>query len=213
MTVLSVASQKGGCGKTTIATNLARSFQRNGHDVLIADQDAQKSATDWALTGESNDHQVPDVIQKQDPSLERQIRKIGSGYDAVIIDGAGQIQRMSVSAVRASDLVLIPIQPSALDAWSADELISIIKARQEATDGQPKAAIVMSRRIVGTNVASEVQEGLGMHDMPILNGTCQRVSYVHAIGSGCGVQDLDPSSKAAREIDHLTDDIYQILSD
>lgn len=209
MDVIAVVAQKGGCGKTTVATNLARSFQRDGRRVLLVDCDNQKTATDWSLMADGEE--VPTVTQQQRPNLERAIPELGASFDLVIIDGAAQIQKMSVSAIRSADLVLVPVQPTAADYWSAEELASIVQARREATGGRPKAALVKSRAIVGSNLSVGLDDALARLELPVLEGTCQRVAYARALGSGRGVQDLSPSSKAAAEIDQLTNEVKQLL--
>lgn len=211
MKVAAILSQKGGSGKSTLATNLARSFQRRGLEVLLVDCDKQTTAADWSLSADSEP--VPVVTQQQKGKLEEAIPRLGEGFDLVVIDGAAHAQRLNASAVRASDIVLIPIQPSSADVWSAEETVEIVKARQAVTDGLPRAALVISRAITGTNVAGQVEDFLRAFELPVLRGTHQRIAYVKAMGQGRGVQDLSSASKAAKEIDQLTDDVEDLLKE
>ena len=210
MKVVALVAQKGGVGKSTLATNLARSFQRRGARVLLVDCDQQRTATDWSMSA-SDGEEVPTVTQQQTPNLPKVLPELGASFDLVVIDGAAQVQEMSVSAVKAADLVLVPAQPSAADVWSAEETIEIIRARQNVTGGSPRAALVISRAITGTNLAEGVAGHLEAFDLPVLEGTHQRVAYAKALGSGRGVQDLASSSKAAQEIDRLTDEVDALL--
>lgn len=208
MQVISLVAQKGGVGKTTLATNLARSFHQRGRSVLLIDCDQQLTATEWSM---KTDGEEITVTQQLKPTLEKATRRLGEPFDRVIIDGAAQIQKMSVSAVKAADLVLVPIQPSAADVWSAEDVIDLIRARQEATGGRPRAALVVSRAITGTNIAKELSGFLEAFELPVLEGTHQRVAYVEALGRGLGVVDLS-DEKARREIETLTDEIEALLS-
>jgi cellulose biosynthesis protein BcsQ len=97
MRVIAVLNQKGGAGKTTIATHLARALQLDGADVLLVDSDPQGSARDWAAVRE--DQPVP-VVGLDRPTIERDLKSIAQ-KDYVIIDGAPQAHDLAVSALKA----------------------------------------------------------------------------------------------------------------
>lgn len=208
MKVISVLNRKGGVGKSTIACQLARGMQLEGRDVLIVDTDSQGTASDWAESGSGD---TPLVVKIDRATLDDDIPKAGKQYDVVIIDGAAKAERMNVSAVKASDLVLIPIQPSAVDVWPVKETVEIIKTRQEVA-GRPRGAFVISRAITGTNLASTIGDVLGGLELPLLDArTHQRVAYAEAMGKGVGVMDLSGKSKAAGEIEAMTEEVLDIL--
>ena len=212
MKVVAVLNQKGGSGKSTIATNLARALQRRECRVMVADCDAQGTARDWALSAPDG-QAVPHVAGHERPVLEKQLPDVSASFDVCVIDGAAKIERLSVSAIKAADVVLIPVQPSAADLWAAEDLVELIRARRELT-GSPEAAFVVSRAVVGTRVAGAAAEALERFGLPLLEGrTHQRVAYTEAMGQGRGVQDLDDASKASREIDRITDEVQQLLRD
>jgi chromosome partitioning protein len=209
MKVVAVLNEKGGCGKTTIATNLARGLQLNGLDVLIVDSDVQGSARDWGAAQDEVD--LPAVVGMDRPVLHKDIPKIAEGNDIVVVDGAARAEKMQTSAIKAADLVLVPVQPSAYDIWSSETLVDLVQARREVV-GKPAAAFVVSRQIVGTNLAGEAQEALESFDLPVLGGrTAQRVIYAEAASQGLSVLDVDPSSKAASEVQKIVEDTLTIL--
>lgn len=109
MNIIAVLNQKGGSGKTTIATHLARALQLNGADVLLVDSDPQGSARDWSAARED---QPLTVVGIDRPTIDRDIKNLALKVDFVIIDGAPQAADLAVSAIKAADLVLIPVQPS-----------------------------------------------------------------------------------------------------
>lgn len=208
MQVIAVLNQKGGAGKTTIATHLARALQLRGSDILLVDSDPQGSARDWAAVRE--DQTVP-VVGIDRPTIERDLKQIAE-KEYVVIDGAPQAHDLAVSAIKAADLVLIPVQPSPYDIWATSDLVELVKQRIEITDGKLQAAFVVSRAIKGTKIGSEVNEALTGYDLPILETRItQRVIYPVSAASGSTVLDEEPNSEASSEIKALVEEILQII--
>ena len=75
---------------------------------------------------------------------------------------------MAVSALKAADFVLIPVQPSPYDIWATADLVDLVKQSMALLDGQFQAAFVVSRAIKGTRIGAEVAEALAGYDLPVL---------------------------------------------
>lgn len=207
-TVIAVLNQKGGSGKTTIATNLAHALKRDGYTVLLVDSDPQGSARDW---NEASSGNIIPVVGLDRETLAKDLQAISQGYDWIVIDGAPQIVKLSAAAVKAADLILIPVQPSPYDIWACADLVDIIAARQEVTNGKPKAAFVISRAIKNTKLSGEINQALSDYGLPVLKaGTTQRVVYPTTASEGLTVFS-DPSSDAAREINTLKKEVLEVL--
>ncbi|WP_297482881.1 ParA family partition ATPase [Ferrovum sp.] len=208
MYVIAVLNQKGGSGKTTIATHLARAFQLDGADVLLVDSDPQGSARDWAAVRED---QPVTVVGIDRPTIERDIKNIAR-KDFVVIDGAPQAADLAVSAIKAASFVLIPVQPSPYDIWATADLVELVKQRIEVTDGKLQAAFVVSRAIKGTRIGLEVAEALAGYGLPILESRItQRVSYPGTAAAGTTVMDTEPAGDAAAEVRALAAELKQKL--
>ncbi len=208
MTVIAVLNQKGGAGKTTIATHLARAFQLDGSDVLLVDSDPQGSARDWAAVRED---QPLTVIGIDRPTIERDLKALGS-REIVVIDGAPQANEMAVSAIKAASVILIPVQPSPYDIWAASELVDLVQARIEVTDGKLKAAFIISRAIKGSKLGNEVEAALAGYQLPILDARItQRVAYPTSAASGLTVLDTDADAEAAKEIGALLQAVKKFI--
>ena len=208
MLVIAVLNQKGGSGKTTIATHLARALQIEGADVLLVDSDPQGSARDWAAVRED---QPLTVVGIDRPTIERDIKNIAR-KDFVVIDGAPQAADLAVSAIKAASFVLIPVQPSPYDIWATADLVELVKQRIEVTDGKLQAAFVVSRAIKGTRIGSEVADALAGYDLPILESRItQRVSYPGTAAAGTTVMDTEPAGDAAAEVRALAAELKQKL--
>ena len=207
MIVISVLNQKGGAGKTTIATHLARAMQMRGSDVLLVDSDPQGSARDWAAV--CDDQPLP-VIAIDRPTIDRDLKSVAK-KDAVFIDGAPQAHDLAVSAIKAANIILIPVQPSPYDVWATADLVNLVKQRIEITDGAVKAAFIVSRAIKGTVIGNEISEALTGYGLPVLQTRItQRVIYPSSAAMGKTVMDIDPDSDAAKEVNDLLDEVLAL---
>ena len=211
MTIIAVCNQKGGCGKTTIAINLAQAFVADACEVLLLDMDAQGSAADWRSIDPGLDpaFQVQE-IERND--LLRQARSLRQQYDVIIIDCPPQYAAASSAAIRVADLVLVPVQPSPFDVWSTRAIVDLIKTRQETTQGMPRAAYVISRAISNTALQRSLAEALSQQSLPALSaGTTQRVAYATTAAQGKTVFD-GRSTVARSEIEAIRDEVKEILN-
>jgi len=205
--VVAILNQKGGSGKTTIATNLAHSLQLNNLNVALVDSDPQGSARDW---NEMNGGSLLPVFGLDRETLPKDIESIKDSFDYIIIDGAPQISKLAAAAIKASDVILIPCQPSPYDIWACDGLVELIKARQEVTGGKPKAAFVISRAIKNTLLSKEIRRALTAYELPAFSyGTTQRVSYPRSASTGGTV--VTDKGRAAAEINNIRDELIDFL--
>lgn len=208
MKIIAVLNQKGGCGKTTIAVNLAHSFQNQGYKVLLVDSDPQGSARDW---NEINSGEIIPVIGLDRESLVKDIEAVKTGYDYIIIDGAPSIAKLSIAAVKIADLVVIPVQPSPWDIWATADLVEIVKASQEIRNNRPLAVFLISRAMKNTKLTSEISEALAQYDLPILQSiTTQKVSYPTTASEGQTVY-CNGANAATIEIDNIRNEIIGFL--
>jgi chromosome partitioning protein len=207
--IIAVLNQKGGAGKTTLSTNLARALQLGGDKVLLVDSDPQGSARDWNAAG---DGELLPVIGLDRPTLAKDIQAIRNNQDWIIIDGAPQIAELAVAAIKCADLILIPVQPSPYDVWACEDLVDIIKTRQEVANGKPKAAFVISRVIKNTQLSKEIGEALEGYGLPVfMHFTSQRVIFPKSAATGSTVLDVDETGEAAAEIRAIAQELKEFL--
>jgi chromosome partitioning protein len=119
---------------------------------------------------------------------------------------------MSVAIVKIADIILIPVQPSPYDIWACADLVDIIKARQESTEGRPKGVFVISRAILHTKLSQEIWKALEDYKIPILKAnTSQRVVYPTSAASGKTVFCQDYTNPAAVEISAIRKELEEMI--
>lgn len=204
--IIGILSQKGGVGKSTISINVASALALRGLRVLLVDADPQGSAMAWSSVREG-DPLFP-VVNMAKPTLHRDLPELAKDYDHVLIDGAPRVNDLGRAAILASDLVLIPVQPSPYDVWAARETVQLVR---EAQQFKPtlKSAFVINRKIANTAIGRDVAGALAeFNDVEVLSvSLAQRVVYAESAGAGLAVMEAAPGSEAARETERLADAI------
>lgn len=201
--IISVLNQKGGTGKTTLAVNIAREYTIRTMKTLLVDSDSQGSALRWH---ERSGGELIDLTCLPVSTLDKDVIKFKDRYERIIIDGVPRVSPLTIAAIKAANLILIPVQPSPYDIWATEDLVRNVKDRIEMTEGKTKAAFVVSRRIKGTNIGKEIVEQLNAYGLPVmLNGTYQRVEYATTVEKGHTV--IEHNMEGAKEICALVNEI------
>lgn len=202
--ILSLLNQKGGVGKTTLAVHLAAGLALRGMKVLLIDADPQGSALDWA---ESREPEAPfPVVGIPRATLHRETPRL-EGYNAIVIDGPPRVNDVTRSAILASDIVLIPVQPSPYDVWAAKDVVDLLNDAQPFKENL-KIAFIVNRRIANTAIGRDVVEALAEYPFPVLTSqVCQRVAFAESAATGKTVLETDPQGLAAKEIESLVEEV------
>ena len=226
--IIAVANQKGGCGKTTISMNIAGALAREGqYRVLLIDADPQASAMQWRRNSE--DSALPFDLQPfPHPVIHKEISKLGSDYDLVFIDcppgGGGTAangdisKEICLSALRAADVVLVPIRPTPLDYHASHTLLPMIRDVAFMND-KLKVFILINGKATGrTRLGSEASafardlfQVQGVNNHVFQSEIFTRQTFAQSPLEGKVVIDFDPDSKAADEIRTVTEELVQCL--
>ena len=181
--VITVAQQKGGSGKTTIAANLAVAFAKAGKSVALMDTDPQGSLGRWFMTR----HQlgVADGMEFSTASawgVTYECDKLRKSHDVIIIDTPPKIDSDLRPALRESDLIIVPVSASQVDVWATDGVLELA-----AREDRP-VMMVLNRVKSGTKVFDEVEKAVKALDGKRAKTTLgQRVAYADTLGHGKGV--------------------------
>ena len=203
--VITVAQQKGGSGKTTLAANLAVAFARAGLSVALLDTDPQGSLGRWFMARRERGAPGMEFSTASAWGVSYECEKLKKLVDVVIVDTPPKVDADLRPALREADLVLVPVASSHVDLWATEGVIDL--ARRE----HKSVAIVMNRARTGTRLAAEVAEAAAALEGRVLDTVLSfRVAYAEALGLGMGVQEL-PRSPAGAEVQRLADEVLAAL--
>ncbi|GLI25552.1 chromosome partitioning protein [Xanthobacter flavus] len=205
--IVALLNQKGGVGKTTLATHLAGELAAAGARAAVVDADPQGSALDWSQRrAESGLPRLFGVLGLPRETLHAEVPDIARGADHVVIDGPPRVTALARSSILAADLVLIPVQPSPYDVWASAEIVALI-GEARLFKPQLRAAFVVNRRIVGTIIGRDVRAALP-EGLPALTADIgQRVVFAESVATGRLASELEPGGAAAQEITALAAEI------
>ena len=203
--ILALLNQKGGVGKTTLATHIAGELAAAGRQVVLVDADPQASALDWSQKrAQSSLSRLFGVIGLPRETLHLEVPELAKTVNDVVIDGPPRVTALARSAVLAADLVVIPVQPSPYDVWASAEVVSLI-AEARIFKPSVRAVFVINRSIVRTLISRDVRPAVQTQGLPLLLTTIsQRIVFAESVASGRLAREIDPDSTASREITSLT---------
>ena len=205
--VITVAQQKGGAGKTTLAAHLAVTFTAQNKAVAVVDIDPQQSLTQWyrlreARSGDAGAGLL--VSQIQGWRVKGEVEKLARSHDLVIVDSPPHAETEAKIAVRSADLVVVPVQPSPMDVWATLPTLEMAAAEKVP------ALVVLNRVPPRANLTEDmIHELRQLHAGVARSRIGNRVLFAGALSEGRAVGELQPRSRAAQEIGALAKEIWR----
>jgi chromosome partitioning protein len=202
--VITVAQQKGGTGKTTLAANLAAALAVT-HRVALLDIDPQRSLTRWNALRPA----TATRLSFSDVSGWRvtgELDRLKAAHDVVVIDSPPQIDTDARLAIRGATLVLIPVQPSPPDIWAAEGTLKLAAAEKR------RAAIVLNRVPSSGKLRETMTTHIKASGHPLLTATIgNRTGFATAFAEGLGIVEAAPRSIAANELRALLTELLEMM--
>ena len=196
--IVGVVNQKGGVGKTTIATNLAACFAGEGVDTLLIDADTQGSSLEWKADRPESARRVQ-VIGLPVKNLHQEIGPLARKYEVVVIDGGGRVTATARAAVLVADFIIVPTLPSKPDILSTQDFFTTV-IEEVTTMREVAGAILINQVQTGTTIGRKSQEYIAGLGYPVFKSVLhQYVAYREAIAAGLSAAEYEAGSKAAGE--------------
>lgn len=169
--VISVVQEKGGAGKTTLLVALASLMDKDGARIALIDTDTQQSLSHWAEKSQTKmDWHYEESDERLVPVINS-LKKSGE-YDAIWIDTAGFKSAMSIYAINAASLVLIPTKANDADARGAIRTLSHVASVATSMDKSIETRVILMDVDKNTNITYAVQEALMGQGAPLLQSMC-----------------------------------------
>ena len=207
--VISLANQKGGSGKTTLSANLSVLWSNSGYKVAIVDADNQRSISNWYNSrkkyyGENDTGITHYLFDSVD--FSQSIKDIKKKFDFVIVDSPPSITMTSITIIRSSNHIFVPVQPSPLDLLATIPFLDLINKENK------KSTIVLNRVLPRARLTEAMILRLRYSGASIARSKISsRVIFAETFTVGRGVTDISVTTQPSKEILKLGNEILRKL--
>ncbi len=201
--VITIAQQKGGAGKTTLAVHLAVSLMQRGYRVSVIDTDPQGTLTRWhELRMLDPDLAGLQCVTSSGWRVGSEVSRLRRTCDIILIDSPPHVESDARTAIRTADLVLVPVQPSPADLWATEGTLRFCQSERIPF------RIVFNRVHPSARLTELIREQLGDTVLSVLGN---RVVFASSLMEGKGVTESAPYSLASDEVEDLTDELLTFI--
>ena len=204
--IITIAQQKGGSGKTTIAAHLAVAFQLQGLRVGLLDIDPQGSLGEWFEARERRLGEDRTELSFRTASgwgARREARSLVRDHDVVIVDTPPKSDLESGPAIETADLVVTPIQPTPVDLWATRATLALIEKERS------RALLIINRLPARVPANAEVLQAILAMGLAATAQIGNRVAFAQSMGFGSTVLETAPASKGALEVEALASEVLR----
>lgn len=213
--IIAVANQKGGCGKTTIATNLAVMFALDAYDVLLIDADPEQLSTmDWCSARNEISVNFPFIQSMALPAnnLRQNAKQLKEKYQIIIVDGGARIADHAHAAVAVADFVIVPVKTSANDVKSTKKFLEVVTTDMERRDDLKVGLLfndITPRTVLAQQTMKEIN---GWENFSAFDSTIGHyVAFEEAVSLGSGVVEHAPKDTAATQFRAFYEELKEVL--
>lgn len=211
--IIMVGGEKGGVGKTTLATHLAVARKALGGSVVLVDADSQGTSSTWSDARKEHP-EVPQVpcVSLRGGKVHVELKELARHYDDVVVDTGGADSQEFRSAMLGADILLMPLRPGSFDFWTLLKMQEVVSLAEGFNDAL-KAVVVLSQVPPSAIERARKEATEILADMPrfklLKTLTVFRAAFNHSAGEGLTVDEMprrDP--KACSEIAFLHDELF-----
>jgi chromosome partitioning protein len=204
MKIIALLNEKGGTGKSTVATNLASALHLRGQRVVLVDADPQGTTRDWRSASPEGIN-LPSVVALDRPEMLQSLSSIQA--DLVIIDTPAKAEKMTAAVVRIAQTALVVIQPSGADIWASAAAVKLIQQKIDV-GGQIDAGFLVNRVSGVSKLSKEVLAGnWNEYGVTILEHAIgNRVAFAQALTDGLSIYSLS-DAHAKQEMNQLVEEL------
>lgn len=183
-----VINAKGGCGKSTLATNLAAYYASEGYETALADYDPQQSALGW-LEERPEEYAPITAI----PAFEGGLRGLSRNIEYLIVDAPARSHGREINElVKRAETILVPVLPSPVDIKAAQDFVAELLDVNKVAEKKAKVAVVANRVRENTLIFEELDEYLSKVRAPYVATLREAQNYIRAYQRGLGIHELPP---------------------
>ncbi len=206
MKIIACLNEKGGTGKSTLATNIATALHRAGKKVVLLDADPQGTARDWRAASPEGANLPPVLAADRPPLLTSSLAGLNADY--AVIDSPAKAESMSAAIVKVAHVALLVIQPSGADVWASGAAVKLIASKRDL-GGAIDAAFLVNRASGVTKLSKLIREGEwnqyeGIEQLESTVGN--RAVFATAMTDGLSVFDMN-DAKAKAEVTAIIDEL------
>lgn len=190
MRTIMLMNAKGGCGKTSLATNIASWFADDGKRVALADFDTLGSSLDW-LQARRDYEGIPEILGLD---ASREPPKPPRGTEVLVMDApAGTHGKTINDMLRRVQTVIVPVLPSPIDMRACSRFLEELLSSGRVSRQQTRLAIVANRVRENTRIYHQLEQYLGHLDVAFLGHLRESQNYIRSAEQGLGIFELAPS--------------------